>query len=292
MLMPLTPLPLTPLGTAFRVMQPEAFDPEFHRPEPRLASRKVNGVRCLIHLQKGETPTYYSKTGREITGLSALDAALLALNYCRDEIVLDGELTLATPDGSDDFSGILGAIQRKNYHIPHPQFYAFDLLTTKEFTAGRCDRPYFDRQDILATILRHGPAGHPVQDLPQRRIETPEGLDWCIAKAASHNWEGLVIRTNSPYRAGHTEDALKVKQWRDLEAPVIGYTLAATGVPEALQVQLGGRDLIVREGLTPARLASLSGQWSQLLNCTITIAFGPESLTPRCLAVYVGERVC
>lgn len=293
MIHPLAPSPLCNSGGHFHVAVADNFDPDRHDPTGMYCSRKLNGVRCLIHLRRTEEPIYYTKTGRRITGLDRVTEALAECYHTLPdkELVIDGELSLTTPDGSDDFNTLVSVIQKHNHTIERPKFHAFDLTTVDAFAAGRWDRKYIDRRLYLDLLTQDAdPEFFTLH--PQERINNRAHLESNIARAVQMGWEGLVLRNNAPYSGQITEDLLRLKLWQDTEVPIVGFLADANGI-SSLQVTLFGRSLqFTRDQLPPGSLDPFHQAPGLLLNSQATLAWdaGKSISNVRVAAIYAGGR--
>ena len=68
------------------------------------ASRKLDGCRCIVVLEKGEEPQLLSRSGIPFDNFEELRNVFRGLEW---NCVLDGELGLITKDGRDDFKGLI-----------------------------------------------------------------------------------------------------------------------------------------------------------------------------------------
>lgn len=279
-------------GGYFHTAVLDDFIPAAHDPVGMYCSRKINGVRCLIHLHRDRAPVYYTKKGLEITGLDRITDALASSYQQIPEcgVVIDGELSLSTPDGSDDFNSLVSEIQKKNHTIERAIYHAHDLIPAPQFGRGRWQQNYIDRRLYLSLLTDCADPAH-FALLPQDRIDTRGQLDSHIARAVQMGWEGLVLRRNTPYSGQITEDVLRLKFWQDTEVPIVGYLSDANGIT-SIQVTLFGRALqFTRDQLPPGSLDHLTSP-AQLLNSQATISWfdGKDISHPRIAAIYPGGR--
>jgi ATP-dependent DNA ligase len=291
MIHPLAPSPLCNSGGYFHVAVADTFDANRHDPVGTYCSRKLNGVRCLIHLRSGQDPTYYTKTGRQITGLDKITEALAPCLRDITDLVIDGELSLSTPDGADDFNTLVSVIQKKNHVIDRPRFHAFDLIPGPNFAAGRWSTKFIDRRLTLDLLTFDADPEFFVLH-PQERINNRAHLESTIARAVQMGWEGLVLRQNAPYSGQITEDLLRLKLWQDTEVPIVGFGTDTQGI-SSIQVTLFGRSLqFTRDQLPPGSLAPFCMAPSKILEAQATIAWddGKAISNVRIAAIYPGGR--
>ena len=293
MIHPLAPSPLFSSGGRFDIAIADTFDPDRHDPAGMYCSRKLNGVRCLIHMRRTEEPIYYTKTGRVITGLDRVTEALApCYHVIPDEgIVIDGELSLTTPDGADDFNTLVSVIQKHNHIIERPRFHAFDMIPTRSFAAGRYPYNFIDRKFALDLYTLDADPDF-FTTHTQELLTGRAHLESHIAQAVQSGWEGLVLRRNAPY-AGHlTEDLLRLKLWNDTEVPIVGFLTDQKGIA-SIQVTLFGRALqFTRDQLPPGSMNDFHLVPSKILNAQATLAWdaGKSISNVRVAAIYPDGR--
>ena len=135
-------------------------------------------------------------------------------------MVLDSEACILNPDGSENFAAVVGQIKRKNYTIPAPRLYLFDMVTLDEFGSGAAPDRFSVRQQRLDDIMRDY-TGSMLVHLPQTVVESAEELAGLSDEAAAKGWEGLILRKDVPYEAKRSNDTLKVKRFLDAEFTVL-----------------------------------------------------------------------
>ena len=175
-------------------------------------SRKLDGVRCITIIQDGEI-RFFSRNGKEFFTLDAVKMQIEALGL--NNIVLDGEICLMKPDGSDDFQGIVQQISRKNHTINSPKYWVFDVLTLEEFYSGKGDEPFYERLKRLIFT------GNIIVNLPQHLIYSEKELADYKKLSEENDWEGLMARKNVCYEGERTKNLIKLKKFLDDEFRVI-----------------------------------------------------------------------
>lgn len=206
------------------------------------AMRKLDGVRCTIHIDNNSNAKFYSRTGHEFNTLGVVAKEIKELGI--KNLVLDGEVCIVDEYGMENFQSIMKVIKKKNYTISNPKFIIFDILTPTEFYEGHGEVRFIDRikRHICATDLYNSLGAVSIIGLYTLQNETQ--FNNLISKAISDGWEGLMLRrSDSPYKAKRTKDLLKVKQFQDAEYKVIGIETGYmrvinpdTKVPEEIEV--------------------------------------------------------
>lgn len=181
------------------------------------ASRKLDGVRCLVVADERGKVTCFSRQGKIFETLGRVERAVEDLGL--KGMVIDCEVCLLNGD-SDDFQGIMKLIRKKDFTIPNPVCKVFDLLSLSEFSSKKSSRTLSER---LTEIPKFIPSGHPVlQTLPQKVVRSREQYDSMMEEAAENGWEGLILRKDAPYKGKRSKDLLKCKNFHDAEYVVKG----------------------------------------------------------------------
>ena len=275
----------------FSVCRSDDFRESVHNPVGMYVSRKVNGIRLVVHLRHGHAPAYYTRKGHRIMGLDRLDPAMIRVSSSlgKTEVVLDGELTLARPGEVDALDELLSEVQKKDHIIEDARFYAFDIMPAEKFIEGRYQNSYGDRRLIL-DIMASMEDDH-FRVLPQHRIASLDDWYGWIARATAQGWEGLVLRANAVYSGQLTEDVLRVKQWKDCELPIVGFSMRDASL-HSLQATFHGRSIdLPTHQVSATQLEPFQINPQLLLGSEVTVAWPHNTLAnPRIIAIHQGGR--
>lgn len=274
------------------------------------ASRKLDGIRCVAICAAGKRPVFISRQGNEFNGLVKLAGPVIQLALrVRDvlrisDFVLDGELALRTEDGSDDFHAVQGALNRKNYDVPNPMLYAFDLLTLDEFSSGTSTRLFSERiaefQTLLPDECEH------LRRVKQKLVTGPEVVESGMAVAHDRGWEGLILRKDAQYVGKRSRDLYKVKESHDCELVVQSVEMGTKLIDGRVQntlaaafVEYKGHLVGVGSGWTDAQRLHYFASPDELIGAELTVAYTQESKDkdgkpslrfPRVKAVHGSAR--
>jgi ATP-dependent DNA ligase len=191
---------------------------------PVITQPKLDGLRCVAS-SKGEAVACTSRNHKEYVFLIALKAllrtVLLALTAEIGPCALDGELyTHALA-----FEKIT-SIGRKS-KTPDPdenqlQYWLFDLITTQPLTYA--ERWQLLRKHIYSAELEElllSP--EPLRLLPYDEARADADIHQHHDRYVQLGFEGLMVRTPSaPYQHKRTRELLKLKNFYDEEATVVG----------------------------------------------------------------------
>jgi len=198
----------------FDVALATKYEPRFcdFEKEEWMASRKLDGVRCLIR-KEGNKVTAYSRQGNEFTTLQKVidDVSMMS-----NDFVLDGEICLMDENDNEDFQGIMKQIKRKDHTIKNPKYIIFDYLTLEEFDTKESNTKLSDRL-IRLTLHQYDT----LSILEQINIDNEQQLSEMIADADANGYEGVMLRKNVGYEGKRSKNLLKCKKFFDAEYEVL-----------------------------------------------------------------------
>ena len=249
-----------------------------------LASRKYDGNRLLTEITTDIK--CYSRKGEEFTTLDELKKLIRAGLITTDQYVLDGEVCIVDSSGLEHFSDLARLINRDNYTIEHPRYYVFDVLTKEEFDAGESSVPLLARLARFSKVIND--ATQSIVLAPQHIIENEEHMMSLFDDALSHQWEGLIIRKDTGYKATRSADMLKVKKFQDAEYVVEGVVpgkkrMLVNGVDterdvlSAFIINHKGTSVYVGSGLSDDQRLYYFDHPEELIGKTVTVQYFQET---------------
>ncbi len=212
---------------------------------PWLSEIKFDGYRLLVR-KDGAEVRVLTRNGLDWTHrLGAVARAVAALPA--ETLLADGELVALQPDGLSSFPDLQSALSEGRAADLH--LYLFDLLYRDGFDLRAC--PLGARKDALRGLA-------PQDGL----IRISDHLDGITAEIRQHacamGVEGIICkRIDKPYRAGRSQDWLKIKCQGREEFLVLGWT-----PPQGSRTGLGALHLGFRD--TAKRLYYAGGCGSGL----------------------------
>ena len=208
----------------FEVALATKYEPKFcdFENEEWLASRKLDGVRCIIR-KEGNKVTAYSRQGKEFTTLQkVLDDVLYIgdeISY-HDDFVLDGEICLMDENGNEDFQGIMKQIKRKDHTIENPRYIIFDCMSIEEFDSKEGYISLSERLERLPEEDAIFGDTKTLSVLEQVSISNEQELSDMITDADVNGFEGVMLRKNVGYEGKRSKNLLKCKKFFDAEYKV------------------------------------------------------------------------
>jgi bifunctional non-homologous end joining protein LigD len=173
--------------------------------------RKLDGVRCLAHRDRGGAVRLLSRTDRSMGSEYPELVKALESEPCRD-FVLDGEVVAFDHRGITSFS----RLQRRHRERVAVFLYLFDMLRLDGEDVR--ERPLRERKALLRRSLRF--RGR-VRYTPHRNERGEE----MYAEACRRGLEGIIAkRAESPYRSTRSSDWRKLKCHAEQELVIGGFT--------------------------------------------------------------------
>ncbi len=231
---PLGKVPVSSIGP----MLAQTADEPFTR-KGWVFALKYDGYRLLAARRDGR-PVLRYRRGQDVTArFPEIAGALASLPY--ESIVLDGEVVVLDEEGLPSFQRLQQRvhltrrhdIQRASVRLAATLF-VFDLLGFEEYDV----RPLklIDRKRLLASIL---PAAGPLRYSDHIETRGEEMFE----QVRRMRLEGIIAkRADSPYRAGRSEDWLKIKADRTGDFVIVGYSRGKGGRSGLGSLHLGVYD--------------------------------------------------
>ena len=194
----------------FEVALAKAYDPKYidFENETWLASRKLDGVRCVAICDENKDIKLYSRQGKTF---ETLGKVIQSLQFIMEpNTVLDGELCILDDEGNEDFQSIMKEIRRKDHTISNPMYLVFDSLTLAEFNTGTSCRTLSERNRTIYD-------SDYVQSLEFDKVTDLKHIQDLIDEAEDFGYEGIMLRRDTVYKGKRSNDILKVKKFHDAE---------------------------------------------------------------------------
>jgi len=173
------------------------------------ASRKLDGVRCVIVVDSNGDAKAYSRQGKEFSTLSKVIDAIES--FTRTNVIFDGELCLIDDEGNEDFQGVMKEIRKKDHTIENPKYKIFDVLPLEDF--GKKSSAFTLGDRLLALKESERNFNEYLGVLPQVIVEDDDHFAELNADAQKKGYEGLMLRKDVGYEGKRTKNLLKVKSF-------------------------------------------------------------------------------
>ena len=192
---------------------------------PLYTQPKLDGVRCLIQCDLTKElqvkPIAYSRTGKEWKNISHILAQLKPFFKKYLEIVLDGELY--NHDLRDNFEKIISLVRKTKptdedriESAEKVHFHCYDFIPSQWLGQEFEFRNHFIKKhlnDRFPSIIT----------LPYEIVHNTEEVEVQHEELLEKGYEGSILRKNAPYECKRSWNLMKVKDFSDAEATIIGF---------------------------------------------------------------------
>lgn len=231
---------------ADKVTNQKIYDKEW------IASRKIDGTRCLLYYNPEDDSIHSASRGGEHFDAATThlreDPVLLEVFRNMPHLILDGELY----KHGKSLQQISGAarMEKNAYDCDWLEYYVYDLIDLEDM-----NKSAKDRIKLLQSLQQsYGWGFDPykewkkgelqIQIVPQVYISGWDAMEKLHAQYVEEGFEGLVIRNpDRPYKPnGRTNDMIKIKMYKDDEFEI-------TGLSEGLREEDMCFTLVTADGL-------------------------------------------
>ena len=180
---------------------------------------KLDGVRCVIHLNDKQEIVCFSRTGKEFHNLDHIKESLDDFFKHSPDIVLDGELY--NHSLKNDFEKIISLVRKKKPTIHDRieaqelvQFHCYDYIETV------MNKPYSYRMSQLVTSDMYS---YCVRYVETTLVNSEESAQLRHQYNLNNGYEGSILRLDGPYQCKRSYNLQKFKDFQDTEATIVGY---------------------------------------------------------------------
>ena len=188
-------------------------------PEKVYIQPKLDGVRCVIHLNDKQEIVCFSRTGKEFHNLDHIKESLDDFFKQSPDIVLDGELY--NHSLKNDFEKIISLVRKKKPTIHDRieaqelvQFHCYDYIETV------MNKPYSYRMSQLVTSDMYS---YCVKYVETSRVRSNDAAQLRHQYNLNNGYEGSILRLDGPYQCKRSYNLQKFKDFQDTEATIVGY---------------------------------------------------------------------
>jgi len=257
--------------------------------EQWVASRKLDGVRCLAVIDEKGKVSLWSRQGNEFDTLSKVISEIEKLGM--KDMVLDGEICLTDDNGNEDFQGIMKQIRRKDHTIENPKYLVFDIIEGSSFRSKSGNKSYTSRHAELNAYLYNAKEKgfNHLEIVTQSTIADEKHYIEMMENADQNGWEGLILRkADVGYEGKRSKNMLKCKSFKDAEYKVIDlefgpFRLIENGleitkdVLSNVVIEHKGNKVSVGSGFTIDEREHFKKYPNDILNKIITVKYFQET---------------
>ena len=232
---------------------------KFKKGELIFASRKFNGSRGTYF--KGDI---ISRQAQKFEGLDHIIKDIEKI--IGTDYAVDGELIRRNIDGLTDgqnFRETISILNSDGNDKSLIKFVIFDIVPIDEFERDACTENYSVRKkrllDLKNKIQKNGTQNIEVVQMVYEGTDVNDVYDW-LDYAVKHDWEGLVVNRQVPYRRTRHNGCLKVKRFYTVDLRITAIEEGQNrlaGTMGALVVDYKGNELRVGSGFDDATRAAV-----------------------------------
>lgn len=192
---------------------------KFRKGELIFASRKLNGSRGTYF--KGDI---ISRQAQKFDGLDHIIKDIEKI--IGTDYAVDGELIRRNIDGLTDgqnFRETISILNSDGNDKSLIKFVIFDIVPVDEFEMDACTENYSVRKkrllDLKNKIQKNGTQNIEVVQMVYEGTDVNDVYDW-LDYAVRHDWEGLVVNRQVPYRRTRHNGCLKVKRFYTVDLQI------------------------------------------------------------------------
>jgi len=203
---------------------------------PLYVQPKLDGVRCLIQAE-GLTPYHnsnpvshgfmvkaYSRTGKEWKNIDHILDELYPFFAKNRNVILDGELY--NHDLKDDFEKIISLVRKTKptdedrlESAEMVQFHCYDTVMEHMDFRGR----HKFIRDNFGSMKRFDSDTNMIMPLMAASVYNTEEVEVYHEEFLEKGYEGSILRQNKPYECKRSWTLMKVKDFSDAEATIVGF---------------------------------------------------------------------
>ena len=191
---------------------------------PLYLQPKLDGVRCLIQYERHTQPredvvVAYSRTGKEWKNINHILAELKPFFQKHPNVILDGELY--NHELKNDFEKIISLVRKTKptdedrlESAEKVQFHCYDTVMEHMDFRGR---KKFIHDNFAYTLYPS------IKNVYSIMVFNTEEIETFHESYLEKGYEGSILRQDKPYECKRSWTLMKVKDFYDAEATIIGY---------------------------------------------------------------------
>ena len=246
-----------------------------------IATKKLDGNRCVIFKHEDGMVELLSRTGKELEGYEEI---IEAFENFPAGIVYDGEILAINNTGlnSKELFQKTQKIVRTKGEKTGVMFHVFDMLPIADFRNGGCKTDCMSRKEALKKITAI--AGHHLIEYVEplyTGVFDLEIIEKLSEEAGAREEEGIMVQlAEAPYVLKRTFDILKVKVMQSADLMVTGYYEGEgqnVGKLGGLIVDYKGYEVRCGGGYTKAERSEFWENPDQFIGLIVEVQYFEES---------------
>jgi len=172
---------------------------------------KLDGIRCLIYLNENQI-IFQSRQNKLFEPFVHLlpDLEKIFKNY--PSIILDGEL-YCHGLGFETVTSMVRRAKTRHLDVEKINYVIYDCIHETKPDTG-----YIQRTNCISSIGFEN-----VFFIDTIEVTTMKQIEDAHTHYTGNGYEGIMIRSNGPYKHGRSKDLLKYKKFKDSEYLVVGH---------------------------------------------------------------------
>lgn len=173
---------------------------------------KLDGIRCLIYQNQDDNQIIFqSRQNKLFEPFVHLLPELQIIFKAHPTIILDGEL-YCHGLGFESVTSMVRRAKTRHPDVEKINYVIYDVIDQNP-NAG-----YIQRTNCISSVAMKN-----VFFIETIEVTTMKQIEDAHTHYTGNGYEGIMIRTNGPYKHGRSKDLLKYKKFKDSEYLVVGH---------------------------------------------------------------------
>lgn len=178
---------------------------------------KLDGIRCLIYQNQSDNLNdnqiiFQSRQNKLFEPFVHLLPELQIIFKSNPTLILDGEL-YCHGLGFESVTSMVRRAKTRHPDVEKINYIIYDVIDQTQSMSG-----YIQRTNCISSLaMKH------VFFIETIEVTTMKQIEDAHTHYTGNGYEGIMIRTNGPYKHGRSKDLLKYKKFKDSEYLVVGH---------------------------------------------------------------------
>jgi len=186
---------------------------------PAFVQPKLDGIRCIIYLHHNKI-IFQSRQNKLFEPFTHLLPELEKIFNLYPHLILDGEL-YCHGLGFESVTSMVRRAKTRHPDVDKINYIIYDCLY--DYVSNES---YMNRISSISKMCMNSVEGkeNKVFFIETIEVTTMKHIEDAHTHYTNAGYEGIMIRTNGPYKHGRSKDLLKYKKFKDSEFLVVGHT--------------------------------------------------------------------